>query len=66
MLELRQIISTTASVEDPDLLMLLNGGFAYYDKDGRIVSAVSLSGDTSEQCVHFSPPEHLPAADADL
>ena len=50
--------------DDPDILLLKYGGFAYFNKEGTLLGVVSFSNNASQHCAQFAPPESLQSADA--
>jgi hypothetical protein len=50
---------------DPDILLLLHGGFTYYNDMGLVIGTVAVSETPSQYSLHFGPPEHLNEADAE-
>jgi hypothetical protein len=52
------------SNEDPDVLLLVVGGFAFYDSDENVVGVAALSHHPSSNSLQFSQSKPLPVADA--
>jgi hypothetical protein len=49
--------------EDPDLRLLLSGGFACYDEDDRVVGVMAMTHHPTSSSLPFNPPEPLTEAD---
>lgn len=51
-------------LDDPDVIFLLSGGFAYYDAEGNVLGALALATRDTEYFMHFGEPRHLSGDDA--
>lgn len=53
------------NVDDPDVAFLLEGGFAYYNKEGKFLGAMSTATRDTEYYMHFGEPMRLSPEDAE-
>lgn len=51
-------------LNDPDVSLLLNGGFAYYNISGMVLGCMAMSKSHTQHFVSFTEPEHLDQTDA--
>ena len=49
---------------DPDIMLLLLGGFVHYSKNGKVLGVMTISDHQTQYFFRYCPPEQLHPDDA--